>query len=1094
MNKAVAFFMALGLLIMGIVIIFPSSSAQPSVVDLETNHREGDWGGFSYPPYDDFRTGEYDYNTETDGYDNVYYNFRVMEGGVPYVGYIYVEMKAPSNTRVYDNWFDLLLGDGGIYESWEHGEFWDIPASPELGQYTLNVWNATLIIGTTSFWVYTPSSWTATVELFEDSGRTIVGNNFPYGYYVYYNVHIEDENGLPLYDEYMSWGDDARSYTIHNGGEVFQDYLEMDEYGDDKDENFYISSSWDTGDYLLRIRYPDSVTDIPNDASFTVYEPVYTATINTWTEGFKSKTSIYPMNGQVYWTVHVEDQHGRTLPSGREIYLKVEHNDGEQRIPTYSSWDYPVDDNGNVSNNFWLSTYWNENVMVGKYTIRVYDHNTGEQFVGSADFEVIGIKITPEKSKYAQEEEITITITTEIYQSNINITIYNEDWSVIQAWKSQPMVNKIWTTTYTLAQTLPDGQYFLRVNESATGRPLGEIQFSVKKYTLQIWPDAGAYLPGETMTVFYSITDNKNGQGVSGTTIEWIFRYYNLEESDYESFRSDFPADADGTFQVAIPETSSTSVDGYLFVWANDTSLHSSDNHNNIEIGGINAYLSLAYDEYLAGDFVVATVSAYVDGIAPLKNGNVYLNVSKDGAEITGYTVSNLKTDSQGRLTYIFALQSNAEVGLYRVAINVSKEKKWDRDAEDFEIVEERGLSLELGFDNKHHSDYDEPLYYSGDTVTVTYTALRGDEIVENVNCEYWVRYSDTYIAAGTSSTGDFSFTIPGDFEGGLTLYVQVTDSESNKAYKTVSIDVDGPKLLLKTNIKEYLPGDTIKVDYSVVGIDDPTAKYFYEIKDNHNNVIKRESLTTPTGKFQFTVPEANVPDSYSIRAYVTDANGDTISQSSVGVTRLRGYILTFSLDKKTYRPGETATLHYKVTSVDDSDIPREFTLTYGYQGGEQRSIQTSKAEGDLKVKIPEDVSDGVGYFYMASSDLPYGDRSYSETQQEANIRESPNPFAETIADMSLLSLILLVLVIIALIFGISGWRRGKKALEEAKLPPWKKEGPLPEPEKFKEPGEPSIEEPTPPTPEETTPPSPEETPPIPEESPPEPPKDTPPP
>ncbi len=83
---------------------------------------------------------------------------------------------------------------------------------------------------------------------------------------------------------------------------------------------------------------------------------------------------------------------------------------------------------------------------------------------------------------------------------------------------------------------------------------------------------------------------------------------------------------------------------------------------------------------------------------------------------------------------------------------------------------------------------------------------------------------------------------------------------------------------------------------------------------------------------------------------------------------------------------------------------------------------------------------------------------------------------------MSFFSLILLILVIIALIFGIGGWRRGKKALEEAKLPPWKKEGPLPEPEKFKGPEEPAVEEPTPPPVEEEVPSPPEDTEPKPPE------------
>ncbi len=688
---------------------------------------------------------------------------------------------------------------------------------------------------------------------------------------------------------------------------------------------------------------------------------------------------------------------------------------------------------------------------------------------------MIIIKISPEKSKYAQGEEISITVTAEIFQSNINVTIYDEDWSIIEDWNDQSMANRVWTTTYTLAETLPDGQYYLRLNESATDRPLGQIMFNVKKFTLQILPDAGAYLPGETMTLHYTVTSNKDGSGVSGTTIEWIFEYYDTEDHDWDKkteTRVDSPSS--GLFPILIPELASKTYDGDLRVWANDTSGHSSYSYLDIEIGEIIAYLYLDDDEYIAGDFVVVDVSAYVDYSYPLKDGNVHLTVSKEGVEITGYTVTNLNTDLQGGLTYIFALQDNAEIGIYTVEINVTKENEWDTDQETFEIVEERDMTVEVGFDNTYYSDSDYPLYYSGDTVRVTYTALRGEEIVDNVNCEYWVSYGNNYIGAGTTSAREFTFTIPADFEGRLTLSLQVTDSESNKAYHSSRIDVEGPSLLLNPKMPEYLPGDTVKIEYKVVGTQLPDVSYYYEIKDNRGNVIRREDLTQPSGEFQFEVPEADVPDYYTIRGWITDNIGNSIAESSAMVTRLRGYLITFSLDKRTYRPGETATLHYKITSVDDSEIPQDFRLMYGYHGGEQRSTQASKAEGDLKVKVPEDAADGSGFFFIYS-DLPYGNTN-AEAEQEANIRSNPNPFAETVGDMSFLSLILLILVILALIFGIGGWRRGKKALEEAKLPPWKKEGPLPEPEKFKEPEETTIEEPTPPPVDEEALPPPEDT------------------
>jgi hypothetical protein len=1066
MSKKIAWFLALCIVSMGFLVMIPSVHAEVGTI----------------------------ITTDTDGVPDIYFrqgDYIYYQIAMPYPLYVGEQVKITITDEDGTQWHTHFedLDSNAEYKSWnpsmgQSSDSYYITGSEAVGpNWNISVFNASTLelLNWHIFEVYVPSLWTSTIEFYEDSLLATPTTFFPVDSRVYYTVIVVDEHDAPLQ---WTWVD---IFVEHNSDKYNVDDIRLDHegYGDDYfDIDWYwFSTSDQIGDYTMEVQEPLG-TPLANTADFSVYEPEYSAEIGTFSGGYTTSAITFPTDGWVYWSAHIEDQHGINLPSGREIYLMVEHDGDEVRIPSSSWWDYTVDDEGNVSNNFWIGSYWNYDEQIGKYTIRVHDSNTEEQFSGSADFEVIVIKISPKKTEYAQGEEITITVTAEIFQSNINVTIYDEDWSIIEDWNDQSMANRVWTTTYTLAETLPDGQYYLLLNESATDRPLGEIMFNVKKFTLQTLPDAGAYLPGETMTLHYTVTSNKDGSGVTGTTIEYIFEYYDTQDGEWKSLPAqEFTAGASGSFPIVIPELASKTRDAELRVWANDTSDHSSYNYLNVRIGGISASLSINDNEYLAGDFVIDTIRAYVDYSYPLKNGNVHLTVSKEGVEIAAYTETNLKTDLQGRLTYIFALQDNAEIGLYTVEINVSKENEWDTDQETFEIVDERDMTLELGFDNTYYSDSDYPLYYSGDIVRVTYTALRGEEIVDNVNCEYWVYYGNNYISAGTTSAREFTFTIPADFEGRLSLYVEVTDSESNKAstFPTPAyIDVHGPSLLLNPKMPEYLPGDTVKIEYKVVGTQLPDVSYYYEIKDNRGNVIRREDLTQPSGEFQFEVPEADVPDSYSIRGWITDNNGNSIAESSAVVTRLRGYMITFSLDKNTYRPGETATLHYKITSVDDSEIPQDFRLMYGYSGGEQRSTQTSKAEGDLKIKVPEDAADGSGHFYL-SSNLPYGS-SYASAQQEANIRSNPNPFAETVGDMPFLSLILLILVIIALIFGIGGWRRGKKALEEAKLPPWKKEGPLPEPEKFKEPEEPSVEEPTPPPVEEEVLPPPEDTEPKPPE------------
>ncbi|UCE73325.1 MAG: hypothetical protein JSV56_09855, partial [Methanomassiliicoccales archaeon] len=554
--------------------------------------------------------------------------------------------------------------------------------------------------------------------------------------------------------------------------------------------------------------------------------------------------------------------------------------------------------------------------------------------------------------------------------------------------------------------------------------------------------------------------------------IEWEFWYYDVDDIEWEEDDGEIGSPgSSGSFEVPIPKSASKIHDGHLFVWANDSSdKHSDAKDMEIEIGGISASVNVLSDTYMAGDFVRVSISASIFS-SPLKNGDVHLDLLKDDDEIAGYTVENLKTDIHGKLTYIFKLESGIGEDIYTVFINVTKSgtDEYDTAQDSFEVVDKRDLSLVLKFDNKYYTDEDwddyDPRYYSGDTMTVTYIVYRGGDIVQNLNCVYTITYSlsgkDYILEVGTTTAGQFTYNIPADFDGSLTVEVEVKDTDGASASREQDVDVDRLGMILNPDKNQYLAGDTITIEYYTVGTPVTNAGYYYEIADEQGGIIVREELPASLGKFQFTVPSEDPHDSYNIRGYVTDSNGVIIAESHKKVTRLSGFMITFTLDKSTYMPGDTATLKYKIYSLDGSDFPESFTLTYYFTGGQPKTIQTSDTEGSLKLKVPEDAPDGTGVFNIYSSDL-----GSSGTTQVAEIRESPNPLAETIADMPLLSLILLVLVILALIFGIIGFRRGKKALEEAKLPPWKKEGPLPEAETFQEP------ESTPPPPSGTPSPS----------------------
>jgi hypothetical protein len=868
---------------------------------------------------------------------------------------------------------------------------------------------------------------------------------------VYYYVTATD-NGTPL--QYKSIDIEIANPS---GTIVHWNSITTDEFGEA--EGLW----WGTSipdKYTLFANYTSN--PIAN-TTFRVYDPIpISASVVTYANDYRDSGGIpaiyFNTDDWVYFSIYVEDQYGNPFRNDGQVFTYIEHN-GDSNLEWW--WDEYTDSEAYIDEYYFPGGDFDDEERFGTYLINISNEN--DDSIGNATFIVVDvdISITPDKAQYVQGDGITILVETSI-DDTIDIRIQDPEGDDLSGanWTGQPVSNGRWTKEYTLGTNLPDGDYQVQVLKD--GNLMETRTITLRKYNLKVWTDTGAYLPGETMKVYYTITSNKDGSGINDAALQWVFEYYDEDDSEWDVKRDTISTPgSQGFFQVSIPKSAYKPFDGDLWVWANDTHDHSSFQYRSIEIGGIDASVDTDNNEYLAGDFVVVDIWAHVNG-ADLRNGNVAFTVSKDDVEIPAYTANNLKTDIQGDLVYVFVLQSGAQEGFYTIEINVTKAgtNEYDVAQDTFEVVREREMTMELSFDNKYSTGGSRPLYYSGDTVTVTYTVYKADQIVTGLNCEYRAYYGNNIVSVGTISSGTFSFTIPSDYEGVITVSVEGIDSQGEEVSTSENIDVRGTGIIVNANKNQYMPGDTVKIQYEVVGTEPSGAQYYYEITDNQNNVIKRESLTSGKGTFEFTIPDGDPPDTYYITVIMTDSSGVEITHESETISKLRGYMVTFTLDKNTYRPGETVTLHYKVISLDGSDFPEEFSITYGFFGLPTQTQEVTKTSGDLKLKVPEDQADGEGLISMGSS-LP----GSTTAVQQADIRESPNPLAETVGDMSLLEILLLIFVIIALIFGIGGWRKGKKAMDEAKLPPWKKEGSLPEPEKFKETEAEPMPEPLPETP-----------------------------
>jgi hypothetical protein len=625
-----------------------------------------------------------------------------------------------------------------------------------------------------------------------------------------------------------------------SGSLVHSDTITTDEFGEAED--------WWWGTSI-----PDRYTLFANytgnpiaETTFRVYDPIpKSASVMTYANDFRHNGGTHALyfnsNDWVYFSVYVEDQYGNPFDNDGQVFIDVEHN-GDSNSEWW--WDEHTDSEAYIDEYYYPAGDYSGDNRFGSYFINVTNENSDS--IGNATFNVVDvdISIAPDKSQYVQGDDVTILVETSI-DDTIDVRIVDPEGNDLSGanWTGQPISAGRWTKEYTFGANLPDGEYDIQVFKD--GNLMETMSISLRKYNLEVWTDTSAYLPGETMKVYYTITNNKDGSGITDAAIQWIFEFYDEDEFEWDVRRDDISTPGpQGFFQVSIPKSAYKPFDGDLWVWANDTNEHSSTQVEGIEIGNIDATVNTMDDEYIAGDFVLVNIQAHING-ADLRNGRVAFNVSKDGVVIPAYTASNLQTNIRGDLKYIFVLQSAAQEGFYTIGINVTKAgtDEYDIAQTTFEVVKERDMSMELSFDNKYHSGGSRPLYYSGDSVTVTYTVYQADSVVTGLNCQYAVYYGNSIIAVGTTSSGAFSFSIPPDFEGVLTVIVEGKDSEGKSVSAGHSIDVVGMGILVNLNINKYQAGDTIKVQYDVIGTEPVGALYYYEIMDNHNNVIKREDL-----------------------------------------------------------------------------------------------------------------------------------------------------------------------------------------------------------------------------------------------------------
>ncbi len=578
---------------------------------------------------------------------------------------------------------------------------------------------------------------------------------------------------------------------------------------------------------------------------------------------------------------------------------------------------------------------------------------------------------------------------------------------------------------------LPDGNYLIRAKRE-NGATEAEATYTIQGYSFKIETDRVAYLAGDEMRVFWTANNLKDqtlpASGVGKIEV-WSQNPANLDSTTrlVEAHRFNISA---GSVSFKLPAIVNYSMNYYVDGWFNSSSVSPvriQYSKAPFFIKRLGVIISLDKNQYTAGSLMSITIRTYAtDNPAnPSVQGytepecNVTISIKKLGLIQPTYPPITLRTDSQGTLKHIIALTDAAYVdgAVFEVEIYAYKGTNSVSDFHTFEIVSSSSISIVLDFNRGQYAS-GEKLFLNatasaiGDTTSAAFTYILEIRATSS---------NGSLFARATQTHGNFSFTVPANFEGLLWVKVTADDGAGNSASVIQQVSVAYAIILVNADRDYYNPHDEISITYNIVGNMASDAETFFIVYDSDGNVVM-EGVTS-AGKFSFPVPSA--PSSTYVFRIFASAGGRVV-QGTDRSYLFSGYLLVLEFNRGYYNPGDIMAIEYNIILLGSANTPASFFITYGLVNGPVSSLQTSQTSGVLLYTIPEDIDQGNQLFTAACN---FG-TTQASSSEVLLIKSGANPLWHLrISDIPLFSIGVFLLVLASLYIGIKT-RRMVKALE----------------------------------------------------------------
>ncbi|MCK5398367.1 MAG: hypothetical protein KAJ33_08970, partial [Thermoplasmata archaeon] len=631
--------------------------------------------------------------------DDIYFYVTVLDDGAP----------------LQSQWVNVtIVGDGIIgevfnlsYQTDSFGQFigddWDdFWTVHDIGDYTLYVKYLDQEIVIKTFKIYEPVAWDATGWI---TYYGILTDEFTEDQVVDVRVQAFDQFGNPFDGFYGDvW------YEIeHNGWVVDTEYLSTNNTGEDA-EYYYPEYQYSNqfGVYTVTV-YNDAIPARTLDTfSFTVVLPNRAV---VWPQYFGENRTVFTEGEHVGYEVQLFYQD--TIPYDSESYAA--------RILLFHESDMinPIRNDSLRTDWDGTDTEWNYyNIGFGEsfkgvYYLRAY--NYAGDIVGTGIFMVIDldIELLPYKGVYSQGDDVTLGISTSLEEAyTVKITDHSHDELSGASW-NVPAGTSEWLKEFTFPD-IDDGTYHVDVYMGDL--LIGSHTFELKKFTIEARLSQGAFLPGQSGTLFWRAVNNHDGGPIT-ISADTEMAYYD-NDWDYETDTLDDLTGSAGNFGFTVPKDAMIGSPCSINIDAEDSSEHTDYASVPFQVGSLYVTVSKDRSSYRPGDSVYMTFTSTVGGGSIVPNVDIRARAQYDGSTVGDtWTVT---TDGGGQATFVYQIPSGAEDGLYMIVMNATFDSNRDimfNGTSDFTVTNDPVISMIL---------YQEISFFSpGDTVNIPYRVLK---------------------------------------------------------------------------------------------------------------------------------------------------------------------------------------------------------------------------------------------------------------------------------------------------------------------------------------------------------------------------------